>query len=160
MNKGSTLFLKLAVIMIALPILALCIYGLPTILKNSMLHPWELNRYLYGIIGGMYVSAIPFFYALFQAMKLLGYIDKNNAFSFDSVQALNRIKWSGLSISAIYIVLMPLFYIIGELDDAPGVIVVGMVFTFAPAVVAVFAAVLQRLLKEAVDMKAENELTV
>lgn len=160
MNKGSTLFLKLAVIMIALPILALCIYGLPTIVKNSMLHPWELNRYLYGIIGGMYVSAIPFFYALFQAMKLLGYIDKNNAFSFDSVQALNRIKWSGLSISAIYIILMPLFYIIGELDDAPGVIVVGMVFTFAPAVVAVFAAVLQRLLKEAVDMKAENELTV
>ena len=160
MNKGSTLFLKLAVIMIALPILALCIYGLPTIVKNSMLHPWELNRYLYGIIGGMYVSAIPFFYALFQAMKLLGYIDKNNAFSFDSVQALNRIKWSGLSISAIYIVLIPLFYIIGELDDAPGVIVVGMVFTFAPAVVAVFAAVLQRLLKEAVDMKAENELTV
>ena len=160
MNKGSTLFLKLAVIMIALPILALCIYGLPTIVKNSMLHPWELNRYLYWIIGGMYVSAIPFFYALFQAMKLLGYIDKNNAFSFDSVQALNRIKWSGLSISAIYIVLMPLFYIIGELDDAPGVIVVGMVFTFAPAVVAVFAAVLQRLLKEAVDMKAENELTV
>lgn len=160
MNKGSTLFLKLAVIMIALPILALCIYGLPTIVKNSMLHPWELNRYLYGIIGGMYVSAIPFFYALFQAMKLLGYIDKNNAFSFDSVQALNRIKWSGLSISAIYIVLMPLFYIIGELDDAPGVIVIGMVFTFAPAVVSVFSAVLQRLLKEAVDIKAENELTV
>lgn len=160
MKKGSTLFLKLAVIMIALPILALCIYGLPMIIKNSMLHPWELNRYLYGIIGGMYVSAIPFFYALYQAMKLLGYIDKNNAFSFDSVQALNRIKWSGLSISAIYIVLMPLFYIIGELDDAPGVIVVGMVFTFAPAVVAVFAAVLQRLLKEAVEIKAENELTV
>lgn len=160
MKKGSTLFLKLAVIMIALPILALCIYGLPMIIKNSMLHPWELNRYLYGIIGGMYVSALPFFYALFQAMKLLGYIDKNNAFSFDSVQALNRIKWSGLSISAIYIVLMPLFYIIGELDDAPGIIVVGMVFTFAPAVVAVFAAVLQRLLKEAVEIKAENELTV
>lgn len=160
MKKGSTLFLKLAVIMIAIPILALCVYGLPTIVKNSMLHPWELNRYLYGIIGGMYVSALPFFYALFQAMKLLGYIDKNNAFSFDSVLALNRIKWSGLSISAIYIVLMPLFYIIGELDDAPGVIVVGMVFTFAPAVVAVFAAVLQRLLKEAVEIKAENELTV
>lgn len=160
MKKGSTLFLKLAVIMIAIPILALCVYGLPTIVKNSMLHPWELNRYLYGIIGGMYVSVLPFFYALFQAMKLLGYIDKNNAFSFDSVLALNRIKWSGLSISAIYIVLMPLFYIIGELDDAPGVIVVGMVFTFAPAVVAVFAAVLQRLLKEAVEIKAENELTV
>lgn len=160
MRKGSTIFLKIAVIFIALPILALCIFGLPTIVKNSVLHPWELNRYLYGIIGGMYLSAIPFFYALYQAMKLLGYIDRNNAFSFNSVQALNRIKWSGLTISTIYIVLMPLFYIIGELDDAPGVIVVGISFTFAPAVVAVFAAVLQRLLKEAIEIKAENELTV
>jgi len=160
MKKGTTLFLKLAVITIALPILALCVLGLPTIVRSSIAHPWELNRYLYGIIGGMYVTAIPFFYALYQAMKLLGYIDKNNAFSFDSVQALNRIKWSGLTISAIYIVLMPLFYIIGELDDAPGVILVGMVFTFAPAVIAVFAAVLQRLLKEAIEFKAENELTV
>lgn len=160
MRKGSTIFLKIAVIFIALPILALCIFGLPTIVKNSVLHPWELNRYLYGIIGGMYLSAIPFFYALYQAMKLLGYIDRNNAFSYNSVQALNRIKWSGLTISTIYIVLMPLFYIIGELDDAPGVIVVGISFTFAPAVVAVFAAVLQRLLKEAIEIKAENELTV
>lgn len=160
MRKGSTIFLKIACIFIALPILALCIFGLPTIVKNSVLHPWELNRYLYGIIGGMYLSAIPFFYALYQAMKLLGYIDRNNAFSFNSVQALNRIKWSGLTISTIYIVLMPLFYIIGELDDAPGVIVVGISFTFAPAVVAVFAAVLQRLLKEAIEIKAENELTV
>ncbi|MGO4375941.1 DUF2975 domain-containing protein, partial [Paenibacillus sp. MCAF20] len=45
-------------------------------------------------------------------------------------------------------------------DDAPGIILVGMVLIFASLVIAVFAAVLQKLLKEAIDIKSENDLTV
>ncbi|MNP73480.1 hypothetical protein D3C76_1701990 [compost metagenome] len=55
---------------------------------------------------------------------------------------------------------MPLFYLIGEKDDAPGVIVIGMVMIFASMVIAVFAAVLQKLLKDAIELKSENDLTV
>jgi hypothetical protein len=159
-KRGTTLFLKLAVILIGLPILALCVIGLPSLIKDAIAHPWDLNKFLFPIIAGMYVTAVPFFYALYQAMILLGYIDKSKAFSHESVASLNRIKWSALVISAIYMMLMPLFFLIGDLDDAPGVVVLGMVFTFAPAIVAVFAAVLQRLLKEAIEIKSENELTV
>lgn len=160
MKRGTTLFLKLAVILIGLPIVALCVIGLPIVIKNSIAHPWELNKFLYPIFAGMYITAVPFFYALYQAMILLNYVDKGKAFSQESVTSLNRIKWSALTISLIYIILMPLFFIIGDLDDAPGVIVIGMVFTFAPAIVAVLAAVLQRLLKEAIEIKSENDLTV
>ena len=42
---------------------------------------------------------------------------------------------------------MPLFYIVAEVDDAPGVIIIGIVFIFAPMVVSVFAAVLQSFYK-------------
>jgi hypothetical protein len=35
-----------------------------------------------------------------------------------------------------------------------------MVMIFAPMVIAVFAAVLQRLLQEAIDIKSENDLIV
>ena len=55
---------------------------------------------------------------------------------------------------------MPLFYLIAEIDDAPGIILIGMVIIFASMVIAVFAAVLQRLLQEAIDIKSENDLTV
>ncbi|MNL82789.1 hypothetical protein D3C87_2102590 [compost metagenome] len=55
---------------------------------------------------------------------------------------------------------MPLFYLLGEKDDAPGIIVIGMVIVFASMVIAVFAAVLQKLLNEAIDIKSENDLTV
>ena len=108
----------------------------------------------------MYVSAIPFYFALYQAFKLLSYIDKNKAFSELSVKALKNIKYCAITISSLYVVVMPLFYLIAELDDAPGLILIGMVIIFASMVIAVFAAVLQRLLQEAIDIKSENDLTV
>ncbi|MNP58015.1 hypothetical protein D3C76_1528910 [compost metagenome] len=55
---------------------------------------------------------------------------------------------------------MPLFYLLAEKDDAPGIIVIGMVLVFAGMVIAVFAAVLQKLLKEAIELKSEIDLTV
>lgn len=55
---------------------------------------------------------------------------------------------------------MPLFYLMAEADDAPGIIVIGLVMIFASMVIGVFAAVLQKLLKEAIDIKSENDLTV
>ena len=108
----------------------------------------------------MYVSAIPFFIALYQAFKLLSYIDKSQAFSDMSVTALKKIKYCALTISGLFVVILPFVYLVADLDDAPGLIIVGMVPVFASMVIAVFAAVLQRLLQEAIAIKIENELTV
>jgi len=55
---------------------------------------------------------------------------------------------------------MPLYYIVARAGDAPGIIVIGIVFIFAPLVVSVFAAVLQKLLQNAIDIKRENDLTI
>lgn len=115
---------------------------------------------LYPIAAGIYASAIPFFIALYQALGLLSYIDENKAFSELSVKALKNIKYCANVISIIYVVLLPFVYLVAEKDDAPGLIVVGMVPIFASMLIAVFAAVLQRLLKEAIDIKSENDLTV
>lgn len=158
--KRETLFLKLAVFLIGTPVLALCIFGLPWIARDAAESGLQWAYFLYGILIVMYVSAIPFFIALYQAFRLLNYIDKNQAFSELSVRALRNIKLCAITISVLFLVSMPLFFIIGEVDDAPGVIVIGMVLTFAPMVVAVFAAVLQKLLKNAIDIKSENDLTV
>lgn len=108
----------------------------------------------------LYASAIPFYVALYQAFKLLGYIDKNKAFSEISVQVLKNIKTCAFTISGLFALGMPLFYLIAEKDDAPGIILIGMILIFASMVIAVFAAVLQRLLKQAIDIKSENDLTV
>ncbi|TWT01780.1 DUF2975 domain-containing protein [Planomicrobium sp. CPCC 101079] len=160
MNRGSTLFLKAAIILIGVPALAVCIFGL------SRLHPdspyWELPELAdlqYPILIGMYLAMIPFFVALYQTLKLLSYIDKNEAFSELAVKALKTIKRCAIAISILYVLEMPFLYLLTKADDAPGILI-GMAVIFGSLVVAVFAAVLQKLLQDAIDIKAENDLIV
>ena len=156
--KRETFFLKIAVILIGIPVLALCIFVLPWIANEAADHYPRLVYF--PILIGMYITAVPFYFALYQAFKLLSYIDKNKAFSELSVRTLKNIKYCAAIIGSIYGACMPLFYLIAEKDDAPGIIIIGLAFTFAPIVIAVFAAVLQKLLKNAIDIKSENDLTI
>lgn len=160
MKQGSTFFLKTVVILIGIPVLAMCIFLVPKIGNFAAeLYPdIAFIKYLFFI--NLYATAIPFYYALYQAFKLLSYIDKNNAFSELSVSALKNIKYCAMTISVLYVLGMPLFYLIAERDDAPGFIIIGMIMILASMVIAVFAAVLQRLLQDAIDIKSENDLTV
>ena len=160
MKRGSTNFLKIAVIFLGIPILALCIFVLPLLAKDAAESNSEFAYVVYGFVTVMYVSVIPYFVALYQAFKLLSYIDKNKAFSEISVKALKNIKHCAITISGLHVIGLPFIFIFAELDDAPGVVLIGMLFIFAPMVIAVFAAVLQRLLQEAINIKSENDLTV
>lgn len=158
MKRGTTLFLKIAVIFIGLPVLAVCLFGLFWLMNNPA-NP-DYDQLLYPIIMGMYVSAIPFFIALYQAFKLLNHIDKSQAFSDLSVKALKKIKFCALIISGLYVVILPFVFGVAQMDDAPGLVLVGMVPIFASLVITVFAAVLQRLLQDAIEIKQENDLIV
>ncbi|MBJ9989645.1 DUF2975 domain-containing protein [Paenibacillus sp. S28] len=160
MKRVSTLFLKVAVFLIGMPILALCIFVVPGI-ANFAAELYPDHAYLkYLVFVDLYASAVPFYLALYQSFRLLIYIDRNEAFSELSVSALKNIKYCAVAISILYVAGLPLLYLIAEADDAPGVILIGLVIIFASMVIAFFAAVLQRLLKEAIDIKSENDLTV
>jgi hypothetical protein len=154
MKRGSTIFLRGVVLLLGAIVLALCAFALPIGIKN------DEAGYYRPILLGLYVPAIPFFGALYQTLKLLGYIDKNQAFSLFSVGTLKQIKRCAVSISALFAAGMPYIYWAADKDDAPGVVAIGLVIIFASAVIAVFAAVLQRLLGDALAIKAENDLTV
>lgn len=163
MERASTLFLKAAVIIIGIPVLALCIFALPHVVQLAFAEAVKGAALGYMVLGIMFVvygSAIPFYFALYQALKLLSYIDKNEAFSELSVIALKKIRNCAIIISGLYILMLPFIYIIAKWDDAPGLLLIGLVIAGASMVIAVFAAVLKKLLKQAVDIKAENELIV
>ncbi|MCH3964471.1 MAG: DUF2975 domain-containing protein [Clostridium sp.] len=150
MRLKSTIFLKVAVFLIGIPVFALCIFWLPS--TADYLH--------YPILIGVYAAAATFFFALYQALRLLSYIDRNKAFSQISVKILKYIKYCAIIISVIYTVLIPFVIPIADADDAPGLIAFPVIFIFASIVIAVFAAVLQKLLQDAIDIKSENDLTI
>lgn len=154
MKQGSTLVLKGVVILIGSVVLAVCVFALPPTIGSIDLGGYD------PILLGLYVPAMPFFFALYQALKLLSYINKNKAFSDLSVKALKKIKYCAGLISAMFTAGMPYIVYVADKDDAPGVVAIGLIIIFASIVIATFAAVLQKLLKDALDIKKENDLTV
>lgn len=158
--RRETMILKIAVVMLGIPVAALSVLLLPWIARDAAQSSIRMAYVIYGILILMYISVVPFFAALYQGFRLLGYIDSNKAFSELSLKSIQKIRSCAAAISIIYLFAMPLFYIVAEIDDAPGVILVGMIFVFAPLTVTVFAAILKKLLKNAIDLKNDNELTI
>ena len=87
-------------------------------------------------------------------------IDASKAFSQEAVNTLKNMKFTSLSL--IGFIALALFYIrfaaVG--DDPAGPTALGILASFAAAVIATAAAVFQKLLQNAVDIKSENDLTV
>ncbi len=158
MKRGSTIFLRGVVILVGMAVLAFYVFALPVFAGNSEGRLPEIWRVL--ALGGWYATAVPFFFALYQLLKLLGYIDKNNAFSDLSVKALRNMKYSAILGSIFLSFGLPVVYFMADVEDAPGLMLFGLIIAFIPIVIAAFIAVLQRLLKEAIDIKTENDSTI
>lgn len=153
MKKGSTLFLKIVVALIGAVVLALGV-------SFTIAAAGEEGKMYVPMLIVTYATAIPFFFALYQALKLLSHIDKNKAFSELSTHALKKIKYCAIAISSLYAAGMPLLINVADKDDAPGVVGFGIIFIFVSIIIATFAAILQKLVQKGLDIKSENELTV
>jgi hypothetical protein len=107
-----------------------------------------------------YIASLPFFIALYQAFKLLGYVDNNQVFSQPAVTAVRNVKFCAVTIGG-FIVLGILFIrLFANGDDPAGPTALGILTTFISIIIATGAAVFERVLQNAVDLKAENDLTV
>lgn len=108
-----------------------------------------------------YAASIAFFVALYKAFRLLGYIGQNKVFSSSSVGTLKSIKYCAIVLS-ILIVMAGLYIRISHSkeDDPAGFLAICIVTTFVSIVVATAAAIFEKILQNAVDMKSENDLTI
>lgn len=160
MKRLSTLFLRLAVFAAAAVVLALC--GGTAWMAFAEANPASEYYYLeYVLFAGVCAAAIPYFIALYQTYRILGYIDTGRIFSESATRALRIIMRSAI---AVFLVCtfggLPFFFIAAEIDDAPGLVLIGMGIAGAAFSIAVFASVLNRLLQEAIAFKSENDLTI
>ena len=163
MKRGSIIFLKVVIVLIGIVVLAGMIRFPLTEGRAANLDLFSIYSDPFIIYG--YVASIAFFVALYQTFKLLEYIGENKVFSLNSVKTLKTIKYCAITLSilivmaAIYIRLS--FSVKSVIDDDPaGFIAVSIVTTFISIVIATVAAVFEKLLQNAVDIKSENDLTV
>ena len=158
LKRGSTLFLKVVIILIAIVALAGMIRFPQTEGRAANLDLLSIYADPFIIYG--YIASIPFFVALYQAFKLLGYVDHNQVFSQSAVKAVRNIKYCAITISGFIVLGILYIRLFANGDDPAGPTALGIFITFASILIATGAAVFERLLQNAADIKSENDLTV
>lgn len=158
MIRSLTLFLKLVILLVASGALAGMIWFPQTEGRATNLDLISIYADPFIIYG--YIASVPFFVGLYQVFKLLKLIDTDKAFSQDAVSTIKNIKFASLSF--IGFIALAEFYIhfFAHGDDPAGPTALGILASFAAIVIATAAAVFQKLLQNAVDIKSENDLTV
>lgn len=165
MKKSSTVFLQIVIVLIGIGALALLL-GEPH-LEGVNANAGFFEVYLDPFIAYIYLASIPFFVALYQAFKVLGYVGKNMTFSRAAVGALRKIKYCAF-ITAGAIIATDMFLLvharlypeIGAVDGPEGAVMLGLIAAFISVVIGTAAVVFERILQNAVDIKSENDLTV
>ncbi len=159
MKRNSTIFLQAVVTLIGIGALALLLWG-------PHLEGRNVNATLFEIyfkdpfLALVYIGSTPFFTALYQAFKVLGYVGQNRVFSLEAVKALRTIKYCAITIIG-FVAIEEIIIILNHgNDDAAGGIFMGILITFGSIVIATAAAMFEQILQKAVEIKSENDLTV
>ena len=157
MKRSSTIFLQIVVVLIGIGALAFMLWE-PHV-EGVNAHATVFEMYFNSFVAYAFIGSIPFFVALYQAFKLLGYIGRNEIFSQGSVRALRTIKYCAIALIG-FVAVSVIFMISGDRDDRPAGVFMRLLVTFPSIVIATAAAVFERILQNAVDIKSENDLTV
>jgi len=158
MNRGSTIFLRVVISLIAIAAFAVCVFALPPMVVKEAAKTPKTAYIIYSFLVCAYILSIPFFVALYQAFRLLNYIDRNEAFSELSARALRLIKYCATTISILMVggIAAVMAFSFGKGEDIAGIVAMGLLVTFASTVVAAVAAVLQNQVQKGVDLKSER----
>jgi hypothetical protein len=158
MKRSSTIFLQVVIVLIGIGALTLLLWE-PHI-EGVNAHSTFFEVYLDPFIALAYIGSIPFFVAIYQAFKVLGYAGQNKIFSQPAVNALRTIKYCAITIIG-FVAVEEMFIMLNHgSDDAAGGVFMGVLITFGSIVIATAAAMFERILQKAVDIKSENDLTV
>ena len=159
MKRSSTIFLQVVIVLIGIGALAFMLWEPHVEGVNAHATPFQM--YFNSFVVYAFIASTPFFAALYHAFKVLGYVRQNQTFSQATVNSLRIIKYCALAhigFVAVSVVFMP--FSDPDDDDGPQGVVMRVVVIFGSIVVATAAAMFQRVLQNAVDIKSENDLTV
>src|SRR6266853_6468252 len=97
MKRSSTIFLQVVIVLIGIGALVLMLWEPHIEGRNVHATPFEIY-FKDPFLAYAYVASIPFFVALFQAFKVLGFAGQNRVFSQAAVNALRTIKRCAIAI--------------------------------------------------------------
>ena len=113
------------------------------------------------LLVGLFGVTIPFCIAIVSSFLLMRKIDRLLVFTAPSVRLMTIVtRCAGLVCAVCAGVGLPLFWLWADYSAAPGLIVVGLSIVGAAFIVTMFASLLKRLLKDAIALQTDADLTI
>src|SRR5829696_7346611 len=128
MNRSSTAFLQTCVVLIGVGALALMLWEPHLEGRNAHATPFEMY-FKDPFLAYAYVASIPFFVALYQAFKVLGYAGQNKVFSQPAVNAVRSIKFCAIALVG-FVAGAEVFIMLHNSDDRAGGVFMGIIVAF------------------------------
>jgi hypothetical protein len=157
MKRTSTIFLQTVIVLFGVGVLGFLLWE-PHV-EGVNAQATFLEVYFDTFIAYAYIASISFFVALYQAFRVLAYVRHDITFTPATVKALRMIKYCAIAMIG-FVAVSVLFMIGGDREDRPGGVFMRILVTFPTIVVGTAAAMFERILQNAVDIKSENDLTI
>jgi hypothetical protein len=156
--RSSTVFLQLVIVLIGIGALALLLWEPHVEGRNAHATLFEVY-FRDPFLAYVYLASVPFFVGLYQAFKVLGYAGRNRVFSQAAVKSLRTITFCAIAIIG-FVAVSVIFMMFGDHDDRPAGVFMRILITFGAIVIATTAAMFERILQNAMEMKSENDISV
>jgi hypothetical protein len=157
-KRGSTIFLKVIIFLAGIAVLALCILLPEIAIKDAKIHP-DTAYFLIPFLVCAYGFCITFLVVLYQAYKLLTYIERNNAFSELSLKSLKIIKKCAFTVIFFIVLGIVTLKVLSKVtgDDSAGPISLSLMGILATSIIAAIVDALQKPLKNILEINPKND---
>jgi len=158
MKRMSISLFQIGVLFITLCVVLLAALWLPQTAAYFAEDAPEYAYLQYPLLGAIYATLIPFLFAIVEGLRLSRRVAQNDAFSDMSVLHLKRIKMCAFIISLLYLV--GGIVLNALVDMAPGIALLGIIIMLASLMIGLISGILEELLRKALEIQEENDLTV
>ncbi|NLZ49377.1 MAG: DUF2975 domain-containing protein [Clostridiales bacterium] len=144
MKEGRKGILRLGAFLIVVSILTFFVFLLPFVLTGLSKVIPVVSYLRYSGLICLYGGIITFIFALYQTVKVLVNISKGKELWKASRGNLKAIKYSTIILSSLYLISMPFLYLMADKDDAPGILLFGLIVFLFSSASAVFASAFEK----------------
>ncbi len=157
MKRSLTIFFQVIIVLIGIGALAFMLWEPHIEGRNA--HATVFDIYFKDpFLAYVYIGSLPFFAALYQSFKILGYAGQDKIFSQPVVKALQTIKYCAIILIG-FIAIGEIIILLSESDDRAGGVFMGILLALCSASVATIAAMCERKIQNGHDAKRDSDIT-
>ncbi len=158
MKKIGIVLFQLGILFVLLIVLLISGFILPNVARDFSVEAPEWAYLRYPLLISIYITLIPFVIAVYEGFVLSRLVQINDVFSLHALKRLSLIKNCAFIVSLLY--LLGTTVLSQLVDLSPGIAMLGIIIMLASLMIGLIAGILEELLRKALEIKIENDLTV